>query len=891
MSVQSFKEVVHPGQSKCCHWNTCGGSQCGVTSFGVKYGEIDVWGVTSDIRTHEALSIALPVIGAVIGLVGGPAGMALLGAGSFTAGAILAVGSSVAAFAVGDVGGEVAKTRLEALKSGNDRIGNFDAVLKIRNGGVVWIDGNGVSGCWTGPCRSPSVNNDGSFGSTQCGDYQANVVASASVTTDANAGVSAGISFGPWAELFASVNAALSAASPAANIPVSGFNGGLTVSKDVAASGHTLHLGWPNGAPTVLGAWEQCGGRGGRCGPGARGACTDAAWSGLSCPSGYTCQRDNAWWWACKPGASSSGRVVGGSSQLAPGAVPCTTLNAAVDSTGACRCVAPNVYVGGAACCAPGGVYSATQKKCVCPSGTVWSAANGRCVRQLAAALLLNPPAPGPRPPAPGPRPPAPGPRPPAPGPRPPAPGPRPPAPGPRPPAPGPRPPAPGPRPPAPGPGPRPPAPAPGPRPPAPGPRPPAPGPRPRPPAPGPRPPPRPPAPGPRPRPPAPGPRPPAPGPRPPAPGPRPPAPGPRPPAPGPRPPAPGPGPRPPAPAPGPGPRPPAPGPRPPAPGPRPPAPGPRPPAPGPRPPAPGPRPPAPGPRPPAPGPRPPAPGPPAPGPAPPVPPQTASCHDGVAVPCSAKNAAWNGAQCYCPSTTRYVSGAACCSPGGVWNATSGACACPPNTVWSSSLSRCVESGATVVPCSTVNAAWDGDNCLCKPPNVYVGGRACCAPGGVWSAAENKCVCPAGTAWSEARNRCVQPPAGVAFVPCTTLNAAWDGSSCTCRSPNVFVGGKACCAPGGVYDAAQNKCACPPGTLWSETKKQCYASTDRVVPCTTLNAAWDGSQCLCRAPNAYVGGKACCSPGGVYDAAQNKCVCPPGTLWSDAKKECYGVVA
>jgi hypothetical protein len=60
------------------------------------------------------------------------------------------------------------------------------------------------------------------------------------------------------------------------------------------------------------------------------------------------------------------------------------------------------------------------------------------------------------------------------------------------------------------------------------------------------------------------------------------------------------------------------------------------------------------------------------------------------------------------------------------------------------------------------------------------------------------------------------------------------------------------------------------------------------VPCGTLNAAWDGTNCLCKAPNVFVDNKACCSPGGRYDAAQNKCVCPVGTNWDETTKRCIG---
>ena len=60
------------------------------------------------------------------------------------------------------------------------------------------------------------------------------------------------------------------------------------------------------------------------------------------------------------------------------------------------------------------------------------------------------------------------------------------------------------------------------------------------------------------------------------------------------------------------------------------------------------------------------------------------------------------------------------------------------------------------------------------------------------------------------------------------------------------------------------------------------------MPCSTLNAASDGKNCWCQASTVYVDNKACCSPGGRYDAVQNKCVCPTGTNWDETTKTCTG---
>jgi hypothetical protein len=59
------------------------------------------------------------------------------------------------------------------------------------------------------------------------------------------------------------------------------------------------------------------------------------------------------------------------------------------------------------------------------------------------------------------------------------------------------------------------------------------------------------------------------------------------------------------------------------------------------------------------------------------------------------------------------------------------------------------------VPCTTINADWDGKNCLCRWPNAYVDNRACCGAGGFWDAINKRCACPASTSWVEAEKRCV----------------------------------------------------------------------------------------------------------------------------------------
>ncbi len=65
-----------------------------------------------------------------------------------------------------------------------------------------------------------------------------------------------------------------------------------------------------------------------------------------------------------------------------------------------------------------------------------------------------------------------------------------------------------------------------------------------------------------------------------------------------------------------------------------------------------------------------------------------------------------------------------------------------------------------------------------------------------------------------------------------------------------------------------------------------WGAANTAVPCGTINAAWDGSKCYCAPPNIYVSNTACCSPGGVWDAVQKKCVCPAGTTFDTVKSAC-----
>lgn len=60
-------------------------------------------------------------------------------------------------------------------------------------------------------------------------------------------------------------------------------------------------------AVTTVPLWAQCGGRSTTpfnglpgCG-GAGRECVDAPWSGVRCPSGSACVRNNEWWWGCTP--------------------------------------------------------------------------------------------------------------------------------------------------------------------------------------------------------------------------------------------------------------------------------------------------------------------------------------------------------------------------------------------------------------------------------------------------------------------------------------------------------------------------------------------------------------------------------------------------------------
>lgn len=65
-----------------------------------------------------------------------------------------------------------------------------------------------------------------------------------------------------------------------------------------------------------VGAYEQCGGKGGSCA--ANGQCEDRAWTGVSCPQNApVCSRVNEWHWQCDAAATG-----GGSGPGAPGPAP-----------------------------------------------------------------------------------------------------------------------------------------------------------------------------------------------------------------------------------------------------------------------------------------------------------------------------------------------------------------------------------------------------------------------------------------------------------------------------------------------------------------------------------------------------------------------------------------
>lgn len=55
-------------------------------------------------------------------------------------------------------------------------------------------------------------------------------------------------------------------------------------------------------APTVITAWNACGGRGDDCA--AKGACVNAPWPNTICEEGYECIPENVWYWQCQPGVS-----------------------------------------------------------------------------------------------------------------------------------------------------------------------------------------------------------------------------------------------------------------------------------------------------------------------------------------------------------------------------------------------------------------------------------------------------------------------------------------------------------------------------------------------------------------------------------------------------------
>lgn len=101
--------------------------------------------------------------------------------------------------------------------------------------------------------------------------------------------------------------------------------------------------------------WDQCGGSSG-CDDTTHQPCADGRWSGLVCPGGSTCQRQDAWFWQCVPIADSSvkaptpattavgGLVVAASAGTGGAAAPNSVVHAAANvSTKMCGCasVAP----------------------------------------------------------------------------------------------------------------------------------------------------------------------------------------------------------------------------------------------------------------------------------------------------------------------------------------------------------------------------------------------------------------------------------------------------------------------------------------------------------------------------------------------------------------------
>jgi hypothetical protein len=61
------------------------------------------------------------------------------------------------------------------------------------------------------------------------------------------------------------------------------------------------HAGPPGATTGWLPANTQCGGNQGSCS--SLGMCMDAAWPGYACASGYTCARQGADYWQCRPPA------------------------------------------------------------------------------------------------------------------------------------------------------------------------------------------------------------------------------------------------------------------------------------------------------------------------------------------------------------------------------------------------------------------------------------------------------------------------------------------------------------------------------------------------------------------------------------------------------------
>jgi hypothetical protein len=87
----------------------------------------------------------------------------------------------------------------------------------------------------------------------------------------------------------------------------------------------------------AVAAWGQCGGMGAPCGQSGSGPCVDSAWSGYACDSGYSCQRSDQWWWACKPGGTPATTAVGESDKVYRTAIAKCTMKSKHVYKGACQ--------------------------------------------------------------------------------------------------------------------------------------------------------------------------------------------------------------------------------------------------------------------------------------------------------------------------------------------------------------------------------------------------------------------------------------------------------------------------------------------------------------------------------------------------------------------------